>query len=221
MKISTVAENRISLDDLVVRLLPSMPTLDAKEQTVSIKILQLLANGNPVSRQQLADSLRLPVEAVIEMLNRWWGVYYDEQERITGYWGLTVNQTQHCIQLNGRTLYTWCAWDTLFLPGLLHTTVQIESRCAQTNNRVQLTLGPKGPQNIQPAGAVMSFLVPDSSDAKDNIVAYFCHFVYFFESMDAGVAWTAQTPDTFLLSIDDAYKLGKMINAGLYPDIQY
>ncbi len=211
----------LPLDDLVARLLPSFPTLDAKEQTLSIKILQLLASGNPVSRQQLADSLQLPVETVTEMLDRWWGVYYDEQERITGYWGLTVNPTQHCIQLNGQTLYTWCAWDTLFLPGLLNTTVQIESRCAQTNNKVQLTLAPDGPQNIQPTGAVLSFLVPDSHDVKDNIVAHFCHFVYFFESMDAGLEWTAQRPDTFLLSIDDAYTLGKMVNASLYPDIQY
>ncbi len=155
------------------------------------------------------------------MLGRWWGVYYDEQERITGYWGLTLNPTQHRIQLNGQTLYTWCAWDTLFLPRLLHRTVQIESRCGQTNNGVQLTLGPEGPENIQPTGAVISFLVPDSHDVKDNIVAHFCHFVYFFESMSAGLEWTAQRPDTFLLSINDAYTLGKTINASLYPDIQY
>lgn len=209
------------LDDLVAQLLPSFPTLDAEKQTVSIKILQLLAGGNPVSHQQLADSLQLPIEAIIEILGRWWGVYYDEQGRITGYWGLTVSPTQHRVQLNGRTLYTWCAWDTLFLPALLHRTVQVESRCAQTNNRVQLTLGPEGPQNIQPADAVMSFLVPKSHDVKDDIVAHFCHFVYFFESVDAGLAWTKQRPDTFLLSIDDAYKLGKMINASLYPDIRH
>lgn len=210
--------NPVNLDDLAARLLLSLPSLDAREQTVSLKLLQLLANGDPVSRQQLAESLPMPVAVINEMLDRWWGVYYDEQNRITGYWGLSVTPTKHHVLINGRTLYTWCAWDTLFLPGLLHATVAIESRCARTNNRIQLTLDPEGLQNVLPASAVMSFLVPDSHDVKDNIVANFCHFVYFFESMDAGLAWIAHTPDTFLLSIEDAYVLGQKVNAGLYPD---
>ncbi len=210
--------NTLSLDDLVARLLPVLPSLDAREQTLSLKLLQLLANGNPVSRQQLAESLSVSIDVVNETLGRWWGVYYDEQHQITGYWGLSVKPTQHHVRINGRTLYAWCAWDTLFLPGLLNATVTIESRCAQTDNRIQLTLGPEGLQEVQPAGAVMSFLVPDLYAVKDNIVAHFCHFVYFFESMDAGLAWTAHTPDTFLLSMEDAWMLGKKVNAGLYPE---
>jgi len=213
--------NPVDLDELAARLLLSLPSLDTQEQTISLKLLQLLANGNPVSRQQLAESLSMPADVVNETLDRWWGVYYDEQKRITGYWGLSVKPTKHQVRIHERTLYAWCAWDTLFLPGLLNATVVIESHCAQTNNRIQLTLGPEGPKNVEPVGAVMSFLVPDSYNVKDNIVAHFCHFVYFLESMDAGMAWTTHTPGTFLLSMEDAYALGQKVNAALYPDTLY
>ena len=58
---------------------------------------------------------------------------------------------------------------------------------------------------------MVSFLVPEQQfDA--TVLQSFCHFVHFFASPDAAASWTAEHPGTFSLSIDDAYRLGKLTN---------
>ena len=65
----------------------------------------------------------------------------------------------------------------------------------------------------------LAFVTPETAKVKQNVVAHFCHYVYFFESMAAGIAWTSKQPGTFLLSVDDAYALGREINAAQYLEI--
>jgi alkylmercury lyase-like protein len=50
------------------------------------------------------------------------------------------------------------------------------------------------------------------------VVANFCHFVHFFHSSEAGEIWIAEHPGTFLLSIEEAYALGKGKNAAQYEE---
>lgn len=210
-----------NLDELVEVLRPSFPSLDRDGQKVSVEIYRLLAQGQPVVRGQLADRVQMPLATVNEMLGRWWGIDYDDRNRIAGYWGLTIRPTQHRLEVNGQTLYAWCAWDTLFIPEILKASACIESASPATKTTVRLKLSPEGVQEVEPVGAVMSFVTPETAKVKQNVVAHFCHFVYFFESMDAGMAWTSKQPGTFLLSIDDAYALGRKINAAQYPDVSY
>lgn len=208
-----------NLDELVKVLRASFPSLDREGQSLSLQIYQLLAQGQPVARTQLAESLQMSLAKVNEMLSRWWGMEFDERDQIIGYWGLTISPTQHRLEVDGKTLYTWCAWDTLFIPEILRTRARIESTSALSKASIRLVLSMEGVQEVEPVGAVMSFVTPETAKVKQNVVAHFCHFVYFFESMAAGIAWTSKQPGTFLLSIDDAYALGREINAVQYPDI--
>jgi len=210
---------RPHLNDLVEVLRPAFPYLNQEEQKVSVQIHRLLAQGRPLTSQHVADSLQLSVETVNEMLKQWWGIHYDDRDRIIGYWGLSLHPTQHRFEIDGQTLYTWCAWDTLFLPEILQTSARIESRRELGGANVRLLLNPNGLQSVQPSDAVMSFVVPETTKVRKNVVAHFCHYVFFFESRDAGLAWTEKHPGTFLLSIDEAYALGRKINAVQYPDI--
>ena len=64
---------------------------------------------------------------------------------------------------------------------------------------------------MAPPETVISFLVPDTPfDA--NVIQSFCHFVHFFVSPAAAAGWTAEHPGTFPLSVNDAYRLGKLTN---------
>lgn len=167
----------------------------------------------------LAESLKMPIETLYELLPRWWDIHFDQQNRVVAYRGLTIEPTRHCFEVDGQVLYTWCAWDTLFLPAILQIPAQVESRCPTTRSRIRLTISPGRVENVQPRNAFISFLTPEAARAKENIVANFCHFVHFFSSKDAGLVWTGQHPGTFLLSIDQAHRLGQMINAMQYPDL--
>ena len=56
----------------------------------------------------------------------------------------------HELHLDERTVYAWCAWDTLFLPEILGTRAKISSQCPETNSKVELVIGKDGIEEINP-----------------------------------------------------------------------
>ncbi len=150
------------------------------------------------------------------MLRRWTGVYYNALDEVIGYWGLTLHPTTHRFEVNGLTLYTWCAWDTLFLPAVLGAAARIESIRPVGRNRI--TPG-KGITKAGPRGVVMSFLRCDPSRVREDVVSNFCHYVFFFGSAEVGRQWVSEHPQTFLLSLTDVFELARQKNAGQYPDV--
>ncbi len=209
---------RSDLAQLSATVIDLLPKLSEREQVISLGLYRLLAEGLPVSRQRLAAALNLPVDMIKETLAQWWGVYYDGEERVTGYWGLALPQMAHRFLIDGKTLYAWCAWDTLFIPELLGQTVRVESNCPKTRRKIKLTVAPQGVSDLDPPGAVMSLLTPEAAQVRENVVANFCHYVHFFHSSEAGENWISEHPGTFLLSIEEAYVLGKVKNAAQYKD---
>ena len=122
----------------------------------------------------------------------------------------------HRLRVDGRNLYAWCAWDTLFLPALLGTGVEVESSCRATGAPVRLTVTPHNVEPAEPTELSVSFLLPEAEAMSANIITSFCHYVHFFSSQEAAQPWLAQHPETFLLSLDDAYELGRYMNQARY-----
>ena len=125
---------------------------------------------------------------------------------------------QHRIHVGGRTLSAWCAWDTLFLPELLGEALRVTSRSPTSGAAISLTVTPTGPIDLQPAETVVSFLLPETNFDAD-VIQRFCHFVHFFASPDDAEQWTCEHPGTFLLSVDDAYRLGQLTNRAVFGDV--
>jgi alkylmercury lyase len=98
--------------------------LTKKEQELSLAIYRGLGTGSPISREELAQVTSLSIKEVNEILNRWTGIYYDNERRIIGYWGLSTQEMPHEIRLQGTTIWGWCAWDTLFIPGRIINTIR-------------------------------------------------------------------------------------------------
>jgi len=204
------------IDQLAEQLAAAMPKLEPTEQEIAVNLLRLLADGQPVSTSRLAATLGLPEAQLGGTLAGWPGVFYDDEERVIGVWGLTVREMgSHRLEVAGRELWAWCAWDTLFLPELLGQTARVTSKCPTTGQDIALTVGPGGISELRPVDAMVSFLLPQTPfDA--NIIQSFCHFVHFFASAQAGQAWTAQHPETFLIPVNDAHKLGRVTNRATF-----
>ena len=115
--------------------------------------------------------------------------------------------------------HTWCVWDSLFIPEIIKQTAHVESTCQVTGDKIRLTVSPSGVKEVDPAGAVMSFLIPDAGKVKENVMASFCHFVYFFCSAEAGEEWASEREGILLLSVEEAYELGRRLNEHLYRDL--
>jgi alkylmercury lyase len=217
MSISTERKQGITadtdrIDALAAQIGAAMPELDPALQRAALTLLRLLAVGEPVAVQRLADALALPAADLDETLERSPGVLRDDQRRIIGFMGLSVAPiSEHRLHVERRSLWAWCAWDTLFLPELLGETARVSSRCPSSGAAISLSVTPDGPADLAPRETVVSFLVPERQfDA--NVLQSFCHFVHFFASPNAAASWTAEHPGTFSLSIDDAYRLGKLTN---------
>jgi alkylmercury lyase len=204
------------IEALATRIAAFMPDLDPPLQRAALTLLGLLAQGKPVEVQRLSEALAMPATYLDETLERSPGVFRDDHGRIVGFIGLSVAQiSDHRLHIDERSLWAWCAWDTLFLPELLGETVRVSSRCPSTGTPISLTVTPDGPTDLVPREAVVSFVVPQQQfDA--NVLKSFCHFVHFFASPDTAASWTAEHPGTFPLSVDDAYRLGQLTNRAAF-----
>ena len=205
-----------ALDDLSQIFIDAFPEMNKVEQQLALNLYALLAEGDAITLEFLARRNSIPLADVKRILDSWPGVFYDEENRIIGFWGIAVGEMGHKLAVNNKIVYAWCAWDTLFIPGLLNATANVISHCATTGDEIELTVRPDGVESAQSKEVVVSFLIPDESALKENITASFCHYVHFFVSRAAGEQWTADHPDTFLLSLKDAFLVGKKVNAARY-----
>jgi alkylmercury lyase len=179
---------------------------------IAIGVIRLLAEGQPVSLQRLAETLNLPQGRVRETLSQWPGVHYIDRGSVVGFWELALSQMPHHFQVDGRVLYTWRARDSLFIPGILGKTAKVESTDPVINEKISLVVDPENVQELEPAETVVSFLEPDGVFDSD-VNQSFCHFVHFFASRKSGERWTSAHNGTLLLSVDQAYELGRQTNA--------
>ncbi|GLD45106.1 alkylmercury (organomercurial) lyase MerB [Mycobacterium kiyosense] len=174
-------------------------------------LLELLAQGQPVTIDQIADATASTVEQVRDALVAMPDTEYDERGRIVGS-GLTLRPTPHHFEIDGRQLYTWCALDTLIFPAILDRTADVTSPCHSTGQPVHLTIGTDGITSVEPATAVVSIVTPD---APTSIRAAFCNHVHFFANPEAAQPWLGEHPSGSILPVADAYQLGRPLTQTL------
>lgn len=195
-----------------------LPELDAQGQRLALALYRRLAEGAPVALAQLAAVADLPVDDASRRVESWPGVYYDKERRVIGFWGLTIKPiTKHRLRIDGRELYAWCAWDTLFLPELLVQTAEVHSVCRASGEPVRLIVGPQGIESAQPEGMAVSFITPEPEAVRADVIANLCHYIHFFRSAEAAKAWQAEHPQGFVLTLAEAYEVGRRVNRRRYP----
>jgi alkylmercury lyase len=220
--ISMFTKDKVDLDAVTASIVSALPKLNLLEQRLSIELYRLLAVGQPVPRVLLAERLGVDVETINPVLECRPGVFVDSQHQIVGYWGLSLPaayDSPHKMTIDGQMLSAWCAWDTLFLPQLLGKKATVESRSPSSGATIHLTVTPEGVEHVNPAGAQLSFLLPDAVAVHKDILGSFCCFVHFFPTCEAGEIWIAQRGGTFLLSIEEGLAVAHRKNMTQYGDI--
>jgi alkylmercury lyase len=193
------------------------PCLKETEERISLCLYHLLAKGKPVSTDLIAEATRVPMAVINQLLDSWYGVRRDLAGRVTGYWGLTITPTKHQLKIGDRTLFTWCAWDTLFLPQVLDAAVVVESECPVSGNPVCLEINSSGYREQAGAPIFISFVLPDQAEVEADVINSFCCHVNFLLGYVAADRWISRNPGAFLLTIKEAWRLGQNRNAARYP----
>jgi len=73
-------------------------------------------------------------------------------------------ETPFKVYANDKTYFANCAWDSLGIPAALHVDAQIEAACAQSGEKIHLTIDR---QKVQDSDAMVHFLIPFKNWYKD------------------------------------------------------
>jgi alkylmercury lyase len=187
------------------------PVLSASEQRLVLATFRLLGQGKRFGPGTLAEHVGVPVADVAAHLDAWPMVRRDEQGRVTAFGGLSLEPTSHEFEVDGLTLYTWCALDTLFLPELLGRPARVRSVSPASGEAVSLAVHPAGVREVEPADAVMSLHDVHGLDLGD-MIGTFCCFVHFFGSEPEARAWAQRSHGTHVASIADGFEYGRLYN---------
>jgi len=200
-----------SLNDLAEALVGAAPVLDERGRRIAGTVYRALGRGIPVWDDAVAIEAQVPIDDVRSALASWPGVFRDADSGIIGFWGLALPEMPHTLDVNGVRLHAWCAWDTLFLPGVLAADAHVQSVDPQSEETVRLTVTPNSVSERSHERIGVSFLTPDESFEAD-VITTFCHYVHFFTDADSAAPWLVAHDRTFLIGLDDAFELGRRWN---------
>jgi len=205
-----------ALKELARALADGLRAVSAHRPELAGQLLWLLAEGRPVSPDRVAEAIGVSREEAIDILRESPGVELDDENNVAGCFGLALTPTPHHFQMGDRELFTWCALDALFLPIVLNRPARVESSCAVTGKKVLIEVSPDAIQGVEPAGAVMAIIVPEASEVCCDLRGAFCDKVHFFSSSGAAREWAAKRKGVTILSVDDAYRLARLLLESLF-----
>lgn len=175
-----------------------------------LTMTRLLAQGKPVSVQQLAKELDAPAEFVSTAFQqlRQGGCEFNDRGELIGA-ALTLTPTRHQFRVENVQMYAWCALDTLFLPAYIGKPAYVTSRCPVTGESISLTVTPKSVEAVAPPGTVLSILTAEN--CTSGIEGTFCGQIHFFASRDAARRWVDERSDFAILTVAEAFRLARVI----------
>ena len=178
-----------SLQSTVEQLQNLLPNLNKEECQISKFLYQKLALGRSVPIETIASELQKPIQEIQDHLKQMTYIEYNRTSEISAYRGVTLNQTQHYVFHNNSKIYTWCAFDTLFLADLLVEPVGISSNCPTCRKVIAFKVTDRDLTNLKDSDIVMSFIIPNKVDYCENLQNAFCCKVHFFCNEQCGHEW--------------------------------
>jgi hypothetical protein len=182
--------------------------IDEQGRRIAVALYDLLAQGDPVTPANLAARAGVDEAVVAERLDGWPGVFRDDQGRVVGFWGLAIPEMGHRFHAEGgKPIYAWCALDPFLIVPVIGRSARVESKDPVTGETITMTVTPEGVENLSPASAVVSFIVPDKPFDQD-IIQSFCHYVLTFASRESAERWASQRDGIILLPVAEAFQVG-------------
>ncbi len=188
--------------------------LQCEQEDLCIQIIQQVTRGKPVASAALQAALHVNRDELEHRLANLPDTEFDPQGDVVG-WGVTLVPTRHRFQIDGKSLFTWCAFDTVLFPPSLLKTAYIQSTCPVSGQPITFVVTPAGAvEHLAPASSVMSLIIP--AERSECVRATFCEQSLFFESEQVASTWLAAHPEAVLLSIEEAAAVGKRVAASRF-----
>jgi len=201
-----------NLQSTVQQLQKLLPNLKKEERQISKFLYQKLALGNSVPIETIANELQIPIQDIQVHLKQMAYVEYSATGEISAYRGVTLNQTKHCIFHNNVKIYTWCAFDTLFLADLLVEPVSISSNCPVCGKAIACKVTDRNLTSSKDSDTVMSFIIPNKVDYCEDLQNAFCCKVHFFCNEKCGSEWINLSPEVDFFDLSESLVIAQERN---------
>lgn len=185
--------------------------LDDQARRIAKAILNLLANGDPVTPAEIGARAHEPEALVLATLKGWpdGTVFWNDEGRVVGSWGLAIPEMPHNFQAEGgKPIHAWCALDPFLIVPVIGRPARVESKDPVTAEPVIMTVTPEGIKDLSPASAVVSFITPDKPFDSD-VIASFCEYVLNFASQESAQQWASERTGIVLLPAGEAFEVGR------------
>jgi alkylmercury lyase len=143
----------------------------------------------------------------------------NDQGAIVAFGGLSLRPTRHQFVAAGTKLYTWCVFDTLFLPQILNNPGTLVTRCPISQKELVVELTPRELRVAEPSDCVMSIVAPDREACCSNLRRAFCDRVNLFVDRAAFAQWSFGRNDTDWVPLAEAQFLARRRNELRYPAV--
>ncbi len=201
-------ETETTVQDLARAIGAATIDIDEQGRRIGIAVYDLLAKGDPVTPGEIAAHAHEPEAVVAATLRGWPGVFWDDQGRVIGFWGLAIPEMDHRFQAeHGKPMYAWCALDPFLIVPVIGRPARVESKDPVTGEPITMTVTPRGINDLSPATTVVSFLAPNKPFDFD-VIESFCHFVLNFASRESAERWAAEREGIVLLPAAEAFEVG-------------
>jgi alkylmercury lyase len=212
------------LDEMARQLQERFLAYAPGQRRLLVQIVRELAHGRPITPEQLDQriaALGLKHDAAYQFLREL--TERDANDQIVEAIGLSLEDHPHQLTVDGVSLSAWCALDTLFLPALLQQTATIASPSPVTHVTIRLRVSPERVEEVDPAGAVLSIVLVDTSRERmasvEAIWNAFCQHVHFFATREEAERWAAGREDIAILTVDEGFELGRRVWSTVLADI--
>ena len=199
-----------TVQDLARAIAGASDPLDEQSRRIATAIIDLLAQGDPITPAQIAGRALVPEEVVLATLKGWpGGVFWDDEGRVVGSWGLAIPEMAHKFQADGgKPIYAWCALDPFLIVPVIRRSARVESKDPVTGESITMTVTPHGLKDVSPASAVVSFIEPTKPFDFD-VIQSFCEYVLNFASQESAERWASERSGIVLLPAVEAFEVGR------------
>ena len=104
-----------------------------------------------------------------------------------------------------------CALDTLLFSMLTGHSTRVVRTCPATGKEIRLTVTPRGIEDLDPPGVVLSLRLPGPATNARNAEETICAYGHFFVDREHASAWPGLHPEAVLLPVEDAVHLASAL----------
>jgi mercuric reductase len=147
-----------------------------------------IERGRPLERTEISRSEWIgDFDSILARLRVFDLIVLDDRSEVVGAYPFTMERTPHHIEVNGHRIYAMCALDALAVSPMFGLEVQINSRCAVSQDPIHLRQRDLELLEIEPSKDLL--LGIHWQESTTCAAHSLCREMVFLKNLDVAMTW--------------------------------